>query len=706
MSAGSIVVDLLLKTGSFSTDTARSAKDLEKLKKEALATGRAFGEAFKSLAATVGITASAAGLAVLTQSAIDAADELDDLSQKTGVTVESLSALAYVANVEGVAVADLSSSLAKLARSMSDAARGSKEQAGAFDALGVAVQNSDGSLRATDAVLRDIAQRFAGYEDSAEKAALAQAIFGKSGADLIPLLNYGAEGLDRMTREAEKLGLVITTETAAAAADFNDTLTKIRTVSQQVGNVLAQQLLPPMKAIADEFLRSRQEGGGFADMLAGGLRNTLQAIAVLASDFVFVIQGIGRELAALAAQAVELPQAILKRDFSGFRAISDAVKEDGVRARAELDAFQRRVLGLQETISGSFRPSQNYGEGSRSTRTTAPRLTSAGPEAKRTPRPDTFDDEVTRSLTSLIGQTDTVKLAEITAQFQKLEQLAAAGLDPKIVEDLRQLLTPADTGNVGPPMSAELEKINALLAQTDSARLADAQRTIALLNDELSRTDAGSARFVQLQEAILGAQDQLTELAGTFPELKKQADDIGKDLGLTFSSAFEDAVVEGKKLGDVLRGLGDDLLRLFVRKSLTEPLVRAVTGFNWAGLFSGILGSAKGNVFDGAGRVTAFASGGIVTGPTPFTYGGGKLGVMGEAGTEGIFPLKRGPDGKLGVAAYGMGGGGGVTIHQTINVAAGASRNELMQGMAAAKSAAVAEIQDLMRRGSLSMRGS
>jgi hypothetical protein len=68
-----------------------------------------------------------------------------------------------------------------------------------------------------------------------------------------------------------------------------------------------------------------------------------------------------------------------------------------------------------------------------------------------------------------------------------------------------------------------LEKVNALLAQTDSAQLADAQRTLMLLNDELSKVDAGSARFVQLQEAILGVQDRLTELAGTFPELQFQS---------------------------------------------------------------------------------------------------------------------------------------------------------------------------------------
>jgi len=222
-----------------------------------------------------------------------------------------------------------------------------------------------------------------------------------------------------------------------------------------------------------------------------------------------------------------------------------------------------------------------------------------------------------------------------------------------------------------------------------------------LLNDELSKVDAGSARFVQLQEAILGAQDRLTELAGTFPDLKKQTDDIGKDIGLTFSSAFEDAVVSGKKFSDILKGIGDDLLRLLVRKSITEPIVGAIGGVNWGSLLAGFLGSAKGNAFGPSG-VIPFATGGIVNSPTLFGFAGGRTGMMGEAGPEAILPLKRGRDGKLGVQSAGM---GGVVINQTINVAAGASRNEVLQAAATAKAAAVAEIQDLMRRGNMSLRG-
>lgn len=829
MSAGSIVIDLLMRTGSFTTDTQRSAKDLEKLKKEALATGRALGDAFKSLAAAVGITATAAGLAALTQSAIDAADELDDLAQKTGIAVESLSALAYVANVEGVAVEALSGSLAKLARSMSDAARGSKEQAGAFAALGVAVQNSDGSLRSTDAVLRDIAQRFAGYEDSAEKAALAQAIFGKSGADLIPLLNYGAEGLDRMTQEAQRLGLVISTETAAAAAEFNDTLTKIRTVSQQVGLSLAGELLPPLQAIADEFLKGRQEGGGFSEMLAGGLRNTLQAVAVLASDFVFVIKGIGRELGALAAQAVELPSALLKRDFTGFRAISDAVKDDGVRARAELDAFQRRVLGINEQTSGSFRPSQNYGEGSQPGKVSAPRLAGTGSDAELRKRLDgeikairEFADQQRDAYEFAQGYVDAVmsegainlqaafaeqrriredalqatiagfnqeiaalqayrakvtgaeridaenKIAEVTAkraeamtraaqdsviaaqrEAVELKRLgeayddlrarvleltgddrgAAAIRNSRAAEDARRLITQQGGDPALADRYAELLNQTAELNQVqreynellERARLAEEDLLLIQQTGGASELDTmreiGAVRQRALSDmaALVNKARELAAALGT-PEAALFADnlaaamrrataevdpllvrvrEVGREAADTIASGFAGAITQGKGLRSTIAGIGRDLEAILTRQFITKPLADFLSGAftgggggsGLGGLFGSLLGAfagsggavnlgtatgadlslfyaANGAAFNGAGRVTAFASGGVVTGPTPFTYSGGKRGVMGEAGSEAILPLKRGTDGKLGVAAA---GNAGMTVSVTNN---------------------------------------
>jgi len=100
-------------------------------------------------------------------------------------------------------------------------------------------------------------------------------------------------------------------------------------------------------------------------------------------------------------------------------------------------------------------------------------------------------------------------------------------------------------------------------------------------------------------------------------------------------------------------------------------------GGGGGGMMGGIMslfGFAKGGVFDG-GNVMTFANGGVVGGPTFFPMGG-KMGLMGEAGPEAIMPLRRGPDGKLGVS---MTGGGGNTSNITVNVAPTTERRSAMQ---------------------------
>jgi lambda family phage tail tape measure protein len=113
-----------------------------------------------------------------------------------------------------------------------------------------------------------------------------------------------------------------------------------------------------------------------------------------------------------------------------------------------------------------------------------------------------------------------------------------------------------------------------------------------------------------------------------------------------------------------------------VIKQLFEVLVvqRLVGSFNaTTGVGSGIVGSiasifqADGGAWQGGSQITAYANGGVVGGPTYFPMSGGKTGLMGEAGPEAIMPLKRGKDGKLGVATE---GGGAVTVVQNFNFSA------------------------------------
>jgi phage-related minor tail protein len=146
---------------------------------------------------------------------------------------------------------------------------------------------------------------------------------------------------------------------------------------------------------------------------------------------------------------------------------------------------------------------------------------------------------------------------------------------------------------------------------------------------------------------------------------------LAKDLGLTFTSAFEDAIVGGKKFSDVLSGIDQDIERMLIRRTVTEPLGNLVDGLI-SGFDFGSLFNANGNAFNSSG-VMKFANGGIFNSATAFKFAnGGQMsnGILGEAGPEAILPLTRGKNGKLGVASEG--GGSNVTVN-VINNAGGVS---------------------------------
>ncbi len=136
--------------------------------------------------AGLGVALSAAGLAAMVRSALESADALNKLSQRVGLTVEALSTLVPAAELSGVSAQTFETGLKKLATTMFEAATGSEESARRLKALGVEFKNQDGTLRATDAVLLDLADRFQAMPDGAQKSALAVQLFGKSGASSSP----------------------------------------------------------------------------------------------------------------------------------------------------------------------------------------------------------------------------------------------------------------------------------------------------------------------------------------------------------------------------------------------------------------------------------------------------------------------------------------------------------------------------------------
>jgi len=268
----------------FANKVEESSKKSSRSFDDVTAAAKRIGMATAAAAAAV-----LAGVGTITRSAINSADAFDDMSQRTGVAAKELSTLAYAAQRGGLDVGTFESGLVKLTKSASDAARGTGEARAGFDALGVSVTNADGSLKSSDVLLREVATQFAGMEDSANKTALAVNLFGRAGADMIPMLNQGAEGISEVQQRARDLGLEIDNTTAALAGDFNDSLDDMQSLVKGLGIDVAKQLLPSLTLLADEVVNNgtaMRQAGGFAEVLATGFKYLIGGAYVAKSAIV------------------------------------------------------------------------------------------------------------------------------------------------------------------------------------------------------------------------------------------------------------------------------------------------------------------------------------------------------------------------------------------------------------------------------------
>jgi hypothetical protein len=200
------------------------------------------------------VMAAARALQSLTVGAIHSQDALGKTAQKVGVSVGELSALRHAAELSDVTFETLTVSLGRFS---SNVAKSSKE----LEVLGVATRRRDGTLRATSEILADVADRFARMPDGVSKTALAIELFGRSGKDLIPLLNGGRAGLEEMTREARALGRVIDEDTAKRAEHLNDNITRLKGALEGLSFEIAQRAVPAAIRITDAMISWVREGG-------------------------------------------------------------------------------------------------------------------------------------------------------------------------------------------------------------------------------------------------------------------------------------------------------------------------------------------------------------------------------------------------------------------------------------------------------------
>lgn len=231
------------------TGIAKVKESLQQLNEKA----QSFGDALKTGLEALGLDLTISAFKEMVQQTVEATAAFGTLAQQTGISTKELSGLTFAAGQTSVSAESLQTSLKLLSKNMVDASNGVALSKDAFAALGVSVTDASGNMRPLNDVLLDVANKFSQSKDGADKARVALQLFGRSGTDMIPLLNKGRDGIAELTQKADELGITIDEKTAKQMDEFANMMKTVSAESDAAKRQFVVGLIPALEDIANAF---------------------------------------------------------------------------------------------------------------------------------------------------------------------------------------------------------------------------------------------------------------------------------------------------------------------------------------------------------------------------------------------------------------------------------------------------------------------
>lgn len=203
------------------------------------------------LAVGAATTAAAAGLAVAVRSTISYADATAKTADRIGWQIEQLQRLRHAADLTGVSTNTLDMAMQRFSRRVGEAVQGSGELRSTLEQYGIAVTDAEGRTRDQVDILADLADVIANAESEQEQLRIAFKAFDSEGAALVNTLRGGSGALREMMNEADRLGIVISTQTARRAEAFNDAMTRFQGILQGVVFKITEAVMPALNNFAN-----------------------------------------------------------------------------------------------------------------------------------------------------------------------------------------------------------------------------------------------------------------------------------------------------------------------------------------------------------------------------------------------------------------------------------------------------------------------
>lgn len=575
---------------------------------------------------------------------------LGELSDQLGISTDALQALQAAAIQSGVGAEQLEAGIMKLARTVGDAVQGSDDAIDRFRQLGVGLLDASGKTRDVSAIFQDVAVAISAIEDPAVRAQMQFELFGKTGQRLsVMLKEIAQEGLDPMTARMKEAGAVADESIIKRFDEISD---RAALAWKQLV-VFAANAIDAIVSVGVKASEAAQKVGRFFGLFEKPLDQQLSATEAL-----------------LARQ-----QALLDRMVSGGR----ANKRDIDEQTAAVAAYRKQVDDLRAAMAAPV------------AEPTAPTLPA---EVKLPIGKRELEDQ--RKAADAAEKALADYLDRIRQTILSLDPAAAAA--ERFMTQQMQLRDALEEGMISQ------ERYTQLLAAAGDA-YAKATEKVDTYGQSLDRQAEAIRRQIDPLYAYEAELKTLNELLDTgrlnhdeyaeaanqawerVNKTQKQTDDIARDLGLTFESAFEDAIVRGEKLRGVLGGIARDLARVILRQTVTTPLLGMISG-GISSLFGGTTVPIAGDPTGGLGP-KFLAEGGPAVAGRPY--------VVGEDGPELFVPHTSGT-----VVPNGQAPGSNVIVNQTVNISTGVAqtvRAEIAAMLPRIKRETVDAVADARMRG-------
>lgn len=317
------MTDLATLTVRLEAETSQYQQQLAAATKQLQAFQSSVADFAEDLAKKFAAAFTIDAIAEFIENSIEGAAALERLSQEVGVAVQQLSALAAVFAQSGVGQDQMATSLKKLNQSISDAAGNATSKAAfAFQALGLSVTNSNGSLKTAGELLPQIADAYQHLADGPNKVAINTDLLGRSAQALIPTLNQGGAALDALEQSAIDSGAALSGDLAKAAEDLENKFIALKqSFTGTLSTEALEAVLPTLNAFADGLGAIAKEGSS-----TNAIMQILAAVLGVLGAAVLEIDGEFKQL----GSAIDGVENAVSAAAGGLKkALGDALSLDG-----------------------------------------------------------------------------------------------------------------------------------------------------------------------------------------------------------------------------------------------------------------------------------------------------------------------------------------------------------------------------------------